>query len=86
MFDPMDTENIWSAEGLTCYTTYRIVKELYGEAVAQAAFIDQWQEEVDSYYKDFYVRHPDTCPLCRSNTKPTSLTVCGVCGDTVKWH
>ena len=59
MFDPMDTENIWSAEGLTCYTTYRIVKELYGEAVAQAAFIDQWQEEVDSYYKDFYVRHPE---------------------------
>ena len=59
MFDPMDMENIWSAEGLTCYTTYRIVKDLYGEAAAQAAFIDQWQEEVDSYYKDFYVRHPE---------------------------
>ena len=27
--------------------------------MAQAAFIDQWQEEVDSYYKDFYVRHPE---------------------------
>ncbi len=59
MFDPMDTSGVWSSEGLTCYTTYRIVKELYGEAKAQAYFVDAWQEAVDDYYKNFYVRHPE---------------------------
>ncbi len=59
MFDPMDESGVWSTEGLTCYTTYRIVKELYGEEAAQAAYIDQWQAAVDDYYKDFYVRHPE---------------------------
>ncbi|RAZ95215.1 hypothetical protein DK853_31130, partial [Klebsiella oxytoca] len=47
MFDPMDESGIWSAEGLTCYTTYRIVKALYGEREAQASFVDAWQEAVD---------------------------------------
>ena len=59
MFDPMDESGIWSAEGLTCYTTYRIVKALYGEREAQTSFVDTWQEAVDDYYKDFYVRHPE---------------------------
>ena len=57
MFDPMDENGIWSAEGLTCYTTYRIVKALYGEREAQTSFVDTWQEAADDYYKDFYVRH-----------------------------
>lgn len=30
MFDPMDADGVWLSEGFTCYTTYRIVKELYG--------------------------------------------------------
>ena len=30
MFDTSDSTSPWSAEGLTVYTTYRIVKELYG--------------------------------------------------------
>lgn len=59
MFDPMDTSGVWSSEGLTCYTTYRIVKELYGEAEAQTYFVDAWQKAVDDYYKNFYVRHPE---------------------------
>lgn len=40
-------------------TTYRIVKELYGDAYAQEHYIDQWQQAVDDYYLDFYVRNPD---------------------------
>ena len=54
-----DSTSPWSAEGLTVYTTYRIVKELYGEAYAQEHYIDQWQQAVDDYYLDFYVRNPD---------------------------
>lgn len=58
MFDPMDDE-LWSSEGLTTYTTYRIIKQLYGEQAAKTRFTDQWQQEVDSYYKNFYVRNPE---------------------------
>ncbi|UQT46910.1 hypothetical protein M5E87_17100 [Flavonifractor plautii] len=49
----------WSAEGLTCYTTYRIVKELYGEDYAREHYVDQWRGEVEDYYLNFYVRHPE---------------------------
>ena len=59
MFDTADTSSPWSAEGLTVYTTYRIVKALYGEDYARAHYIDQWQRSVDDYYLSFYVRHPE---------------------------
>ena len=59
MFDTSDSTSPWSAEGLTVYTTYRIVKELYGEAYAQEHYVNQWQRAVDDYYLDFYVRCPE---------------------------
>ena len=59
MFDVADETSPWSAEGLTVYTTYRIVKELYGEDYAQKNYVDQWQREVDDYFLNFYVRHPE---------------------------
>ncbi len=49
----------WSAEGLTVYTTYRIVKELYGAEYAQKYYVDQWKREVEDYYLNFYVRNPE---------------------------
>lgn len=59
MFDSSDENNPWSAEGLTVYTTYRIVKELYGEEYAREHYIEQWQQAVDDYYLNFYVRNPE---------------------------
>ena len=59
MFDIPAPDSPWSAEGLTVYTTYRIVKELYGEEYARTHYVDQWQREVDDYYLNFYVRHPE---------------------------
>ena len=59
MFDSTNETDPWSAEGLTVYTTYRIVKELYGEDYAKQYYVDQWQEEVDDYYLNFYVRNPE---------------------------
>ncbi len=58
MFDTSDSASPWSAEGLTVYTTYRIVKELYGETYAREHYIDQWRQAVDDYYLNFYVRNP----------------------------
>ena len=54
-----DTADPWSAEGLTCYTTYRIAKELYGEDYAREHYVNQWRAEVDDYYLNFYVRRPE---------------------------
>ena len=59
MFDTSDSTSPWSAEGLTVYTTYRIVKELYGEAYAREHYVNHWQQAVDDYYLDFYVRCPE---------------------------
>ena len=59
MFDTADPNSPWSAEGLTCYTTYRIAKQLYGEDYAQTHYVEPWQQAVDDYYLNFYVRHPE---------------------------
>ena len=59
MFDTSDPQGLWSAEGLTVYTTYRIVKELYGEAYAKEHYVAQWQQAVEDYYLDYYVRNPE---------------------------
>ena len=40
MFDTADPNSPWSAEGLTCYTTYRIAKQLYGEDYAQTHYVE----------------------------------------------
>ncbi len=67
MFDSSDDTNPWSAEGLTVYTTYRIVKELYGESYAQENYVKQWQQEVDDYYLNYYVRHPEALEMLPSD-------------------
>ncbi len=59
MFDPSDSTDPWSAEGLTVYTAYRIVKELYGADYAEKYYTEQWRKETDDYYLNFYVREPE---------------------------
>lgn len=59
MFDSQDSGGVWSSEGLTVYTTYRLMKEIYGEHYAQRNYVDKWQAEVDAHYLNFYNRHPE---------------------------
>lgn len=49
----------WTAEGLTVYSTYRLMKEKYGAAYAKEHYVDHWQAEVDAQARDFYNRHPE---------------------------
>ena len=58
MFDSAEGSP-WSAEGLTVYTTYRIVKEFYGEDYAEKNYVEKWQRAVENYYMNFYVRNPE---------------------------
>ena len=55
-----DTENTdWSSEALTCYTTYRLMKELHGEAYAKQFYVDIWQEKYRDLQENYYLRNPE---------------------------
>lgn len=54
-----DVDPAWSAEGFTVYSTYRMMKEKYGDAYAQKNYVDVWQREADALSRDFYQRHPE---------------------------
>lgn len=56
-------EELWSEEGLTVYSTYRIIKEKYGELYAQQYCIDMWRNAVDIQNRNFYNRHPEYLEL-----------------------
>lgn len=59
MFSAEDEQGAWSSEGLTVYTSYRLMKELYGETYAKKNYVDQWQADVDDYYDNYYIRNPE---------------------------
>ena len=73
MFDTADPNSPWSAEGLTCYTTYRIAKQLYGEDYARTHYVEPWQQAVDDYYLNFYVRHPEYLERLARGAAPADL-------------
>ncbi|NLJ86478.1 MAG: M1 family metallopeptidase [Firmicutes bacterium] len=58
MFDD-DYEGEWSSEGLTVYTTYRLMKEKYGDEYAKKNYIEVWQKAVEDRNRNFYHRHPE---------------------------
>lgn len=61
MFNEYDGDEpmAWSSEGLTVYSTYRLMKEKYGEAYAQEHYVDVWQQNMDALSRDFYNRYPE---------------------------
>lgn len=59
MFDLTDSSSPWTPEGLTVYSTYRMMKEQHGGDYARQYYVDKWQAEVDDYYQNFYVRNPE---------------------------
>lgn len=54
-----EDDGLWSAEGLTVYSTYRIVKEKYGEIYAKQYYVDEWKKTVDEQDRNFYNRRPE---------------------------
>ena len=54
-----EDDGLWSCEGMTVYTTYRIVKEKYGELYANKYYVDSWKESVKRQNNNFYLRHPE---------------------------
>ena len=54
-----ENDDKWSAEGLTVYTNYRLVKEKYGEVYARKYYVDEWKKAVKEMNNNFYHRHPE---------------------------
>jgi len=54
-----DGVSCWSAEGITCYSTYCFMKYYFGEEYAQEHFTDAWMKDLDTYRNAFYIQHPE---------------------------
>ncbi len=52
-------EELWSCEGMTVYSTYRLAKELYGEQYAKKYYVEKWLDNVKQQDRNFYNRHPE---------------------------
>lgn len=52
-------DGLWSDEGLTVYTTYRLMKEKYGTLYAKENYIDVWEAAVNEQNRGYYYRHPE---------------------------
>lgn len=54
-----DGTSCWSAEGITCYSTYSFMKEYFGEAYVEEHYLKGWQQDWKTYQNAFYVQHPE---------------------------
>lgn len=57
LFDPED--EYWNDEGITVYTTYRLMSEVMGQDYAQKNYADKWTASMENQYASFYQRHPE---------------------------
>lgn len=49
----------WSAEGLTCYSTYCFMTQYFGEDYANEHYLKVWQQGYTTYKNAFYIQHPE---------------------------
>ncbi len=62
-YDAEEAEEGWSAEGITVYSTYRLMKEKYGAEYAKKYYVDLWMQRTENYYNNFYYRNPQYLEL-----------------------
>ena len=53
-----DGDPEWTGEGFTVYTTYRIMKEKYGQEYARENYVAVWEQAVENMKRNFYHRNP----------------------------
>ncbi|QNK41768.1 hypothetical protein [Caproicibacter fermentans] len=53
-----DGKSYWSAEGITCYSTYCFMKDYFGADYANSHFVSEWQKNLKSYRNAFYIQNP----------------------------
>lgn len=53
-----DEGSLWTAEGITCYSTYRFMDEYYGAEFAKTRYLDVWEKGRQRHESAFYIRNP----------------------------
>ncbi|NCB52826.1 MAG: hypothetical protein EOM54_13275, partial [Clostridia bacterium] len=54
-----DGVSSWSAEGITCYSTYCFMKQYYGGEYADEHYLKEWRQGWETYWNAFYIQHPE---------------------------
>lgn len=54
-----DGTSSWSAEGITCYSTYCFMKQYFGEEYVKERYLKAWQKGLNTYQNAFYIQHPE---------------------------
>lgn len=54
-----DGTSNWSAEGITCYSTYCFMKQYFGKEYANGHYLEEWQQGLNTYQNAFYIQHPE---------------------------
>lgn len=57
LYDPED--DLWNDEGVTVYTTYRLMNRIMGSDYAREHYVDKWMDTVSEQQASFYDRHPE---------------------------
>ena len=74
-----DDEIEWSSEGLTTYSTYRIIKDIHGEEYAKKHYVDVWESEAELLYNSFYYQNPEYLENLPENYKSNiNLTMASI--------
>jgi hypothetical protein len=67
-----DGTSNWSAEGITCYSTYCFMKQYFGEEYVQERYVNGWLKGWDIYKNAFYIQHPEYL-MRLSNTNASNI-------------
>lgn len=80
LMDPADI--FWSDEGITTYTTYRILKEIMGAEYANENYVEKWKRDVEDNNQNFYRRHPEYLEKLPEQYRNDIQAVC----NSVNWY
>ncbi len=60
----MDMEDgAWNDEGITVYTTYRLMCQIKGQKYALKNYVEKWENTMDNLNASFYQRYPEYVDL-----------------------
>lgn len=54
-----DGSSSWSAEGITCYSTYCFMKQYFGEEYVNERYLREWRQGLNTYQNAFYIQYPE---------------------------
>lgn len=79
----MDMEDgAWNDEGITVYTTYRLMCQIMGEEYAREQYVEKWEATMKSLADSFYHRHPEYADRLPERYRSNLLSI----SDGANWY